>query len=277
MADDPGLMAGSGGDDAFEMQMRGYSRRQVDAFVASSRSQARDLEEQLARSLGETGQLRTELQAARQALRDKPAHEQVSERVAEILQLADQEANAQRARAQDEADKVRDQARQDADRFRAKAREQAEHVVAEAREQAENAVAAAQAEIRKMRETAHEECTRAVSTAAAEAKDALAAATSRAKQMLDQATARASAIDDGAERRLNLLTVAHAETMRQLTAIRDAVTTVVAADTARGPLEDEVAKSAAATLAADRGQAQEATADRESGLELTGTAASGPS
>lgn len=115
--------------------MRGYSRRQVDAFVASSRSQVRNLEEQLARSLGETEQ-----------------------------------------------------------------------------------------------------------------------------QMLDQATARASAIDDGAERRLSLLTVAHTETMRQLTAIRDAVTTVVAADTARGPLEDEVAKSAAATLAADR----------ESGLELTG-------
>ena len=232
--------------------MRGYSRRQVDAFVASSRSQTRDLEEQLARSVGEAEQLRTELQAAREALRDKPAHEQVSERVAEILQLADLEANAQQARAQDEADTLRDQARQDADRFRAKAREQAEQVLADAREQAANAVAAAQAETRKMRETAREECTRAVSTAAAEAKDALDAATSRAKQMLDQATARASAIDDGAERRLTLLTVAHTETMRQLTAIRDAMSTVVAADTARGPLEDEVAKSAAATLAADR-------------------------
>src|SRR5260370_16254780 len=37
-------------EDAFEVQMRGYSRRQVDEFVARSRSQTRDLEERLPRA-----------------------------------------------------------------------------------------------------------------------------------------------------------------------------------------------------------------------------------
>ena len=35
-------------EDAFEMQMRGYSRRQVDEFIARCRSQIRDLEQRLA-------------------------------------------------------------------------------------------------------------------------------------------------------------------------------------------------------------------------------------
>ena len=41
-------------EDAFEVQLRGYSRRQVDEFVARCRSQVRELEERLGRSLDET-------------------------------------------------------------------------------------------------------------------------------------------------------------------------------------------------------------------------------
>src|SRR5262249_48625493 len=84
--------------------------------------------------------------AARQALSDKPAHEQVSERVGQILKLAGEEATAQRAGAQDEIGKLRGEAQKEADRFRADAGEQAERMLTAAREQAENAVATAQAE-----------------------------------------------------------------------------------------------------------------------------------
>jgi hypothetical protein len=63
--------------------------------------------------------------------------------------------------------------------------------------------------------------------------------------MLDEATTRATAIHDGAERRLNLLTSRHTETMRRLTEIRDVVTNLVSSETARGSLEEEVAKSVA--------------------------------
>src|SRR5437667_12846754 len=88
-------------EDAFEVQMRGYSRRQVDEFVARSRSQSRDLEERLSQALDETERVRLELTAARQGLSGKPAHEEISERGGQILKLADDEAKAQRNRAQD--------------------------------------------------------------------------------------------------------------------------------------------------------------------------------
>ncbi len=250
MTNDAGLTAEPGSDDAFEVHMRGYSRRQVDAFAAESRSQIRDLKQQLSRSHGETERLRQELSAARQALSTTPAHEQVSERVGQILKLAGDEAKAQRARAQDEIGKQRDEAQKEADRFRADAREQAEHMLTAAREQAENALATAQAEADEIRNAARADSDRAVNEATKEAESTLAPAKAQAKQMLDEATMRASAIHDGAERRLNLLTSRHTHAMRHLSEIRDAVTNLVASDTAGGPLADEVAKPAATSLAA---------------------------
>src|ERR1700735_5663879 len=94
-------------EDAFEVEMRGYSRRQVDEFVARSRSQTRDLEEQLSRSLDEIERLRLELSSARQAAGDKPAYEEISERMGQILKLADDEAKAQKTRAQEDIKQIR--------------------------------------------------------------------------------------------------------------------------------------------------------------------------
>src|SRR6201984_1184926 len=80
-------------EDAFEMQMRGYSRRQVDEFIARCRSQIRDLEQRLARALDNGEELKRDLATARQqALGAKPAHEEVSERNAQILKLAHEQA-----------------------------------------------------------------------------------------------------------------------------------------------------------------------------------------
>jgi cell division septum initiation protein DivIVA len=240
-------------EDAFEVQMRGYSRRQVDEFVVRSRGQIHDLEERLSRSLDESERLRLELSAARQGLSNKPAHEEISERVGQILKLADDEAKAQRNRAQDEIAKQREDAKKEADKFRADARDQTERMLTAAQEQAENAIATARAEAEKMRNSARIESERAVSEATKDAENSLASAKAQAKQMLDEATTRASAIHDGAERRLNLLTSRHTETMRRLTEIRDVVTNLVSSETARGSLEDEVAKSVAAASGAGAG------------------------
>ena len=253
MTDDADLMTDVDGEDAFEVQMRGYSRRQVDEFVARSRSQTRDLEERLSHSLDETERLRLELSAARQGLSGKPAHEEISERVGQILKLADDEAKAQRNRAQDEIGKQREDAKKEADRIRTEAREQTERMLTAAQEQAENAIASARAEADKMRNSARLETERAISEATKDAESTLATAKAQAKQMLDEATVRASAIHDGAERRLNLLTSRHTETMRRLTEIRDVVTNLVASETSRGSLEDEVAKSVATSFAAGGG------------------------
>ena len=57
MSEHADIVPGLAQDDQFEMQMRGYSRRQVDEFVARSRNQARDLEERLSRSLDEVERL----------------------------------------------------------------------------------------------------------------------------------------------------------------------------------------------------------------------------
>jgi cell division septum initiation protein DivIVA len=240
-----------GQEDAFEVQMRGYSRRQVDEYVARTRSQIRDLEERLSRSLDDVERGRLELSTARQDLSNKPAHEEISERVGQILKLADDEAKAQRSHAQDEINKQRDDAKKESERFRTEAREQTERMLTAAQEQAENAIATARAEAEKMRNSARLESERAVSEATKESEATLASAKSQAKQMLDEATMRATAIHDGAERRLNLLTSRHTETMRRLTEIRDVVTNLVASETARGSLEEEVAKSVATTAAAN--------------------------
>src|SRR6201996_8601124 len=65
----------------------------------------------------------------------------------------------------------------------------------------------------------------------------------QAKKVLDEATARATAIHDGAERRLNLLSTRHTETVRRLTDILDGVQGLVAAEAARMSLEEEVNQS----------------------------------
>ncbi|HXW45942.1 MAG TPA: hypothetical protein VEL03_14200, partial [Streptosporangiaceae bacterium] len=61
---------------------------------------------------------------------------------------------------------------------------------------------------------------------------------------------------DGAERRLNLLMSRHTEALRRLTEIRDVVTTLVAGETDRGSLEDEVARSVAGAVAAANASAE---------------------
>ncbi len=236
-------------EDAFEVQMRGYSRRQVNEFVARSRSQTRDLEERLSRSLDEVERMRTEVAASRQReLEDKPVHQDISERMAQILKLADDEAKAQKSRALEDITKQRNEAKQEIDRLKAEAREQTERMLAAAQEQAENAIATARAEADKTRTSAQSQAERTISDAQKKSESAVAAAQAQAKQMLDEATARATAIHDGAERRLNLLVARHTETVRRLTEVRDVVTNLVAGEAARGSLEEEVARSVASAV-----------------------------
>lgn len=228
-------------EDAFEVQLRGYSRRQVDDFVARCRGQVRELEERLGRALDEGEQLRQEVKSLhQQALGNRPAHEEVSERISQILKLADDEARAQKNRADDDIKKQLADAQQEADRTRKEAREQAEHMLTAAQEQAERAIASARAEADKARTTARAEADHMTADARKKADNVLSSAKSQAKQTLDEATARAAAIHDGAERRLNLLSTRHGETIRRLTDILEGVSGLVAAETARPSLEDEV-------------------------------------
>jgi len=259
MSEHSDLLTDSGQEDLFEREIRGYSRRRVEEFVARNRSQIRDLEDRLSQTIDEGERMRLELAALRQEAADKPAHEEISERVGQILKLADEEAKAQRDRAQDEISKLREAAKADTDKLRAdvkaetekvraEAQEQAERMLSAAQEQAEHSVATAKAEAEKIRNATRTEADRVVAEANKHAENAVAVAKAQAKQHLDEATARATAIHDGAERRLNLLMSRHTEAIRRLTEIRDVVTTLVAGENSRGSLEDEVNKAVAGVL-----------------------------
>ena len=251
MNDNSDLLPNLVHEDAFEMQMRGYSRRQVDEFIARCRSQIRDLEQRLTRSLDDGEELRRDLATARQqALGAKPAHEEVSERIAQILKLADDEARSQKSKAHEEIARQRNDAQADAEKSRAEAREQAERMLTAAQEQAERAITSARAEAEKTLTAARTEAERTTTEARKKSESALASAKAQAKKALDEATARATAIHDGAERRLNLLSTRHSETIKRLTDILDGVSSLVAAETARMSLEDEVDQATAKTIAA---------------------------
>jgi cell division septum initiation protein DivIVA len=277
-------------EDLFEREMRGYSRRRVDEFVAKTRSQVRDMEDRLSQTLDANERLRLELSSVREASAEKPAHEEISERIGQILKLAEDESKAQRGRADEEIAKLREMAQQETaklredvkaetDKTRAEAHEQAERMLSAAQEQAESTVANATAEADKTRNSARAESERAVSEATKQAESAVATAKAQAKQQLDEATARATAIHDGAERRLNLLMSRHTEAIRRLTEIRDVVTTLVAGEAARGSLEEEVARAVAAAQAeANGGPAPAASAAPAAGgaPATNGPAGNGP-
>ncbi len=249
--------------EEFEMQMRGYSRRQVDDFVARRNNEIRELEQRLARTLDDSEHLRRELSTVRQqALSGRPAHEEVSERISQILKLADDEARAQKNKAVDDIAKQRADAQQESDRVRAEAREQAERMLTAAQEQAERTISAARNEADKTRTAAKTEADRLTSETRKKADSALAQSKGQAKKVLDEATARATAIHDGAERRLNLLSTRHGETVRRLTDILDGVQGLVAAEAARMSLEEEVNQSVSRAVSlAEAAEAANAGAD----------------
>jgi len=239
-------------EDAFEMQMRGYSRRQVDEFIARCRTQIRDLELRLARALGDAEELRRDLAATRQqALAAKPAHEEVSERISQILKLADDEARSQQSKAHEDIARQRNDAQQESDKVRAEAREQAERMLTAAQEQAERAITSARAEAEKTLSLARTEAENTTAEARKKSEAVLAGAKAQAKTALDEATARATAIHDGAERRLNLLSTRHAETIKRLTDILDGVSSLVSTENARPSLEEEVDQATAKAVGGD--------------------------
>src|SRR6266487_1123558 len=229
MNDNSDLLPNLSHEDAFEVQMRGYSRRQVDEFIARCRSQIRDLEQRLARSLDDGEEMRRDLATARQqALGAKPAHEEVSERIAQILKLADDEARSQKSKAHEEIARQRNDAQSEAEKIRTEAREQAERMLTAAQEQAERAITSARAEAEKTVTAARNEAEKTLTSARTEAE---------------------RTTHDGAERRLNLLSTRHGETIKRLTDILDGVSSLVAAENARMSLEDEVDQATAKTIA----------------------------
>jgi cell division septum initiation protein DivIVA len=241
--------------EPFKITKRGYSPVQVHEFIMQARRRVGDLEKRLAQAAVEVERLRSELASAEQAAAGRPTHEEISERIAEILRLADEEAKAQRTRADEEISRLRSQAEEQADTRQAEASSQAKRILTTAEEQAHRTISNAQAEADATADTARAAADQATAEAQQRAEATVARAVAQAGQVLAEATARADAVHGGTERRLSQLTDGHADVMQRLTAIRDIVTDLVARDTARGPLRDEVASATAAALAAGASEA----------------------
>lgn len=224
-------------EDSFGIVMRGYDRRQVDDFVTRSRNQIRDLEERLARTLDEAQQLRRELTDAKEQLAaGKPAHEEVSERLATILRLAEEEADQKRAAAEETVAQIRKEAEEDAQRILGEARELAERTVASAREQAEGIITSARQKAEEDMAAARQEAEQTLTSSREEADHTLSSAKERAERLLTDAEQRAGAINDGAARRLDALTETHGEAVRRLGHIRDVLTDLLSKDATHGTL-----------------------------------------
>src|SRR5258708_15265687 len=84
------------GQEDFELERRGYSRRQVDEFAAKARSTARDLEARLSQAFDDNERLRLELSSARQAAASRPPHAEINEPAGQSPQLAAHHAKSPR-------------------------------------------------------------------------------------------------------------------------------------------------------------------------------------
>jgi F0F1-type ATP synthase membrane subunit b/b' len=252
-----------GRDDPFESERRGYNRRQVDEYIAMRNGHVRQLENRLSQGHAETEHLRRELAEAREVA-GRPAHEEIPERVGQILKLAADQATADlkkvsaelaemREVAKTETDQLRADTKRETDQALAQAQDQAERMFVAAKDEAERSVAAAKAEAEHLVSTAQTAAERTIAEANKHAESTVAAAMAQAKQQLDEANSRATAVHEGAERRLNLLISRHTETVRRLTEIRDVVTSLVAGEAARGTLDDEVARALSGQHAAGHG------------------------
>src|SRR5215470_812748 len=135
-------------EDSFEVVVRGYNRRQVHEYMAKTRRQVRDLEERLARAQEGLDSTRRELETQQQQA-NRPAHEEVSERLSQILQLADEEADQRRAAADADVARLRELAEQDSQRIVDEASAQAERILTTAREESDRDLAGARDEAQR--------------------------------------------------------------------------------------------------------------------------------
>ncbi|GLU47316.1 hypothetical protein [Nocardiopsis ansamitocini] len=223
-------------EEAFPTARKGYDKHQVDDFVVRNHNQIRDLQERLARAHDELEQLRRQLAEAKAKAVVKPEHEQISERLANILRIADEEASDKRSKVDKEVGDIRASAQEESQAKVKDAQEHAERIVGSARDQANELVTSAKQEAEQLREQAKEE----------------------SERKLADSEARATRIHETADRRLATLTATHGEAARRLSDMRDTLTELLQAETKAGPLDNGLSRADFGTETADGDEAKDA-------------------
>ncbi len=177
---------------SFDQAMRGYSRVQVDAYVERIRGMLDDLEGRL-RTIDES----TKALAQPPERRDDNVFHALGDRVAMILQAAQEEADDRLRRVDDDAQAIVEDARSRAVAVRREAEAEAEDLratVQGARDEADRIRASARQEadalLQRARQRAEEHAERVVAQAEAEARRVLDAAAESARKQEEEWDAR---------------------------------------------------------------------------------------
>lgn len=232
MEDQTTIPSGSLQADPFETQMRGYNKRQVDDYIARTGEQLAGLEVRLAAALNAAERARLEAAAVREQQQQqhhqaavRPAHEEVSERLSQILRLATEEAEQERGKAEAEIARIREEAETEVGQLRTWARAEADNVLASARQEADTELEHARAEAEQLLESSRQEAERTLT----EAKE-------HAERLRGQAERRAAAVNGVLDQRLTAIAEAHGSAVRRLTEIRDTIGGLLTVDSEAGPV-----------------------------------------
>lgn len=223
--------------DSFDTAVRGYNRQQVSEYMSRSSKLIATLEKNLAVARADVQRARSDAERARvesERLRSAPVevkspHEELSARMSQILQLATEEAEQERANADAEITKLRDDSRVESERLIDEARAQSEQVLAEARETAERELADARATAAEDLRSAREEADRIRQESE-----------QHSAEVLDDAQRRAGAVNEVSDQRLETLTATHGEAVLRLGQIRDVLADLLDRDAAAGSLAQVV-------------------------------------
>src|ERR671933_2885526 len=104
----------SGVDNLFETVIRGYHKRQVEDYIAWLQEQVSAVKAELTDARRELAVAREDLVVTKAQLQARPAHEEISVRMAQILRLDDEEAQQEKDAATPQAAVVLEQARVEA-------------------------------------------------------------------------------------------------------------------------------------------------------------------
>lgn len=225
-------------ESLFEVTMRGYNKRQVEDYVAWLQNEVRSAQDEARNAQGafqdaqrEAARLRDDLSAAKAEVpAARPAHEEVSERLAQILRLADEEADQKRARAAEDAESTLESAREQSAKVLEAAKSAAEGIISAARERAEKEAAAAKAESEEM-----------LRSASSSSQATLRDAEERAAAVLADADRRTASISALQDERLASLRDVHTDTLRRLEAVRGVLEKVLTAEADAGPPDNGIA------------------------------------
>src|SRR3954464_12550839 len=106
----------AGVENLFETVFKGYAKRQVEDYIAWLQEQESAAKTELTQARPDVAIRRGDLLEARAQLQTRPQHEEISVRMAQILRLAEEEAQQERDAAPEQATAVLEQARAEARR-----------------------------------------------------------------------------------------------------------------------------------------------------------------